>query len=146
MQHNRIIRRNITSFYGPSCANNGKDALNTPEYNTSYNTRVFIPPNVSANLGLPVAQGLASYQDQAGKSTRERDHLAGLAPKVQELQAQVMELHERLAAANVEASGLRAEVARLEAAADKAAARADMQVRNLLKPPTNPLRTASSKH
>eukprot|EP00959_Pyramimonas_sp_CCMP1952_P389536 8162733-Pyramimonas_sp.AAC.1 len=25
---------NITSFYGLSCANNGKDALNTPEQHT----------------------------------------------------------------------------------------------------------------
>eukprot|EP00976_Prorocentrum_cordatum_P052378 1056897-Prorocentrum_minimum.AAC.1 len=28
----------MTSFYGSSCANNGKDALNTPDTNTSYNT------------------------------------------------------------------------------------------------------------
>ena len=27
----RPTHHNITSFYGPSCANNGEDALNTPE-------------------------------------------------------------------------------------------------------------------
>eukprot|EP00976_Prorocentrum_cordatum_P060967 1176112-Prorocentrum_minimum.AAC.1 len=29
--HNSQLPYNITSFYGSSCANNGKDALNTPE-------------------------------------------------------------------------------------------------------------------
>ena len=35
-----VSARNITSFYGSSCANNGKDALNTPE--TLRRTRGYI--------------------------------------------------------------------------------------------------------
>jgi chromosome segregation ATPase len=70
---------------------------------------------------------LASFQDQAGKSTRERDHLAGLAPKVGELQTTLKEMHEKLASQSVESSGLRAEVARLESQLDHASARATWQ-------------------
>eukprot|EP00959_Pyramimonas_sp_CCMP1952_P126512 2646087-Pyramimonas_sp.AAC.1 len=45
------MARNITSLYGSSCANNGKDALNTPSFSSPVLTLCPVPHFLPLQMG-----------------------------------------------------------------------------------------------